>query len=356
MAIRELWRYKKLYSTGVYPAGSVAVSNPVVINIELTKYAQEDFFSRLLLRLNGNVVVSNGGGGTATGKDNPEGLLVSVNQATTPQLNALNPVTNVSARGLLIDNTFMRGYIRRGTAIPDTTGTQPVDTLYEIFYKRPNARKGVEFTHSIAKYSSDLLTLQFGGREQLFSGGTGTWDLSGLQLSVYADSDFAVDADRIHNHELFERVFPILATQTDFPIDTLPQGFLYTDLIFLGEINNVLSNGVLNNIDLEGGGRVWLPQGEQNAGVLNRAVAQYRNVITDPSYSPTGIYPVLLRDGMFTRAIDALTSPLSIKLDVTASTGSQIRLIGRRMVPGVSQKSNPGAMGAKPIVTALPSR
>jgi hypothetical protein len=356
MAIRELWRYKKLYSQGIYPAGSLAVANPVVINIELTKYAQEDFFSRLLLRVNGNVVVTTGGGGAATGKDNPEGLLVSVNQATTPQLNALNPVTNVSARGLLIDNTFMRGYIRRGTTIPDTTGSQPVDTLYEIYYKRPNGRRGIEWSHSIAKYSSDLLTLQFGGREQLFTGGTGTWDLSGLTLSIYSDSDFAVDADRIHNHELFERVFPILASQTDFPIDTLPQGYLYTDLIFLGEVNNALNATVLNNIDLEGGGRVWLPQGEQNAPVITKAIAEYRNVITDPSYAFTGIYPVILRDGMFTRSVDALTSPLSIKLDVTFQAGAQIRLIGRRMVPGVSKKSNPGAMGAKPVVTALPSR
>lgn len=355
--VRELWRYKKLISQAYPVTGNLAVANPTQMQIELTKYAQEDFFSRLLINVRGTIVVTNAGAaGTATGRPNPEGLLVSANIATTPQLNAINPVTNVSARGLLVDNAFMRGYFVRGVTITDTAGNKTVDTLYEIYFKRPNVRKGIEWANSIAKYSSELLTLLFGGREQLFTGGAGTWDLSGLSVSVYGDSDFAVDTDRIHNHELFERTYPITASQTDFPIDTLPQGFLYTDLYFIAELDNAPSNLILNNIDLEGGGRVWLAQGDANSSVLQRAVAFQRNVITDgdsSSYDDTGIYPVILRDGMFTRAIDSLAAPITIKLDVTFNNGhtNLIRLVGRRMVPGASLKSNPGASGAKPVVT-----
>lgn len=343
LQIPPKFRYKKLYSFPYPIAGAQANPSPVQVPIELTKYAQTDYFSRLLVQVTGNVIIAGSGAGTATGFDNPEALLVTVNQQTTPQLNGVVPVNNVSARGLLVDNTFMRGYVRRASTIADAAGTTAVSILYEIYFKRPNGFKGAEWDHAIAKYSSDLLTLQFGGRGQLFSGGTNTWDLSGLTVSIFADSDLQNNVDRIHNHEFFERTYPITASQTDFPIDTLPQGFLYTDLIFLAELDNALSNAILSNVALEGNGRVWLTQGDQNAPILQLAVAEYRNTISDPSYNSTGIYPFTLRDGMYSNAVDSLQSPISIKLNVTFNSGhtNLIRLIGRRMVPGATQKSNP---------------
>lgn len=337
------WREKKLYSFAYPIVGPQATAPLVSIPIELTKYAQTDYFARLLVAVTGTCVVAGAGPGTATGRDNPEALLVSVNLQTTPQLNGITPINNVSARGLIYDNTFMRGYIRRATPIPDAAGNQPVSILYEFIFKRFGVRKGAEWDHAIAKYSSDLLTLQFGGRDQLFAGGVNTWDLSSCQVTIFADSDLENNVDRIHNHELFERNYPITATQTDFPIDTLPQGYLYSDLIFLAELDNVLSNAILNNVNVEGGGRVWLPQGDQNAFVLQTALAEQRGVISDPSYNSVGIFPLPLRDGMFTRAIDSLASPISIRLNVTFNAGhsNNVRLIGRRVVPGASGKSNP---------------
>lgn len=341
------FRYKKLFSFPYPITGAAASAGVVSVPVELTKYAQTDYFSRLLVSVKGNLVVTDPGGGaspgTATGRPNPEAMLVTVRQDTTPQLNGIVPVNQLSAKGLLVDNTFMRGYIVRATAITDVAGTKAVDILYEIYYKRPYTRKGAEYDHAIAKYSSDLLTLNFGGRDQLFSGGGELWDFSGLTVSIFADSDLNNNVDRIHNVEFFERTYPITSTQTDFPIDTLPQGFLYSDLTFVTELNNVNSNLILNNIGIEGGGRVWLPQGDGNAALLQKAAARYKGVITDPSYDPTGIYPVPLRDGMFTKAIDSLSSPLSIRLDVTFNGGSTnlVRLIGRRMVPGQAAVSNP---------------
>jgi hypothetical protein len=341
------FRYKRLYSFP-YPI-STDSTVPVATPIELTKYSQTDYFSRLLVILSGTVTVTGttADAGTPTGFENPEALLVSALLQTTPQLNGTTPVNQLSARGLIYDSMFQRGYLKRSTTpILNTTAVsgvpQSVLVVYEIYFKRPFFRKGAEYDHAIAKYSSDLLTLQFGGSNTLFSGNTNTFVFGGLTVSIFADSDLNCNVNRIHNTELFERTYPITATQTDFPIDTLPQGFLYSDLVFLAEIANVLSNAIISNIDIEGGGRVWLPQGDLNAPVLQNIV-QYRSQITDPAYVNTGIYPVLLRDGMFTKGMDSLSSPLSLKLNVTFTSGSTnlVRLIGRRMVPGQQVHSNP---------------
>jgi len=341
------FRYKRLYSFP-YPIGTDSTV-PIATPIELTKYAQTDYFSRLLVILSGTVTMTGttAAAGTPTGFENPEALLVSALLQTTPQLNGVTPVNQVSARGLIYDSMFQRGYIKRSaTPILNTTaasGTpQSVFVVYEIYFKRPFFRKGAEYDHAIAKYSSDLLTLQFGGSNQLFVGNTNTFVFGGLNVSIFADSDLNNNVNRIHNTEFFERTYPITATQTDFPIDTLPQGYLYTDLVFLAEVNNVLSNALIGNLDIEGGGRVWLSQGDNNGPVL-QSIAQFRSVITDPNYNSTGIYPVTLRDGMMTKGIDSLSSPLSLKVNVTFTAGSinTIRLIGRRMVPGQPVHSNP---------------
>src|SRR5208282_1443758 len=343
------FRYKRLYTTA-YPINTdstVAVSMP----IELTKYSQTDYFSRLLVILSGTVVGTTAStSATASGYENPEALLVSALLQTTPQLNGIIPVNQLSARGLIYDSLFQRGYLKRSATpiVLPTAGNglsgvaQSVYVVYEIYFKRPFFRKGAEYDHAIAKYSSDLLTLQFGGSNQLFAGNTNVFTFGGLNVSIFADSDLNCNVQRIHNHELYERTYPITATQSDFPIDTLPQGYLYTDLVFLAEVDNVLSNAIIGNIDIEGGGRVWFPQGDQNAPIIQQMV-QYRSQITDPAYVNTGIYPVLLRDGMFTKGIDSLSSPLSLKLDVTFNSGhtNLVRLVGRRMVQGQQIHSNP---------------
>jgi hypothetical protein len=185
-----------------------------------------------------------------------------------------------------------------------------------------------------------LFSLTFGGREQLFTGGTNTWDLSGLTVEIWADSAFAVQADQVHSHELFEQTYPITAAQSDFPIDTLPSGYLYTDLLFLTEGSNALVNTLLNNVNIEGGGRVWLQNGQNNAAIVRDDFTQE---LLQTGQTLTGIYaPVsMLRNGMFTQAIDALTAPVTIKLNVNLITNGVVRLIGRRMVPGAVQRKTP---------------
>ena len=337
--IRELWRLKRLIAKGYPIQGASTGSGPQNVPIEITQYAQEDVFDRLILRVNGNVNVAGGGvAGTPTGKPNPHGLLNSLTLQTSPQYNGVVPFNNLSARSLLTDAAFSRGYFLNTTEapIPDLAGTYPIDFYLEMYFKRPRVRKGIQWALYLQKYTSVLLNANFGGREQLFTGGTNTWDLSNLSIELWADSDLAVQSDEIHASEIFEQTYPITAAQSDFPIDTLPPGYLYTDLYFQAEQDGALSNGVINNINVEGGGRIWLPQGDTNAKFVQSRVT--RPELNDQDQDVTGLYVLPLRDGMFTRGIDALTAPITIKLNVNApGTSRTVRLCARRMIPGAVQ-------------------
>lgn len=325
-----------LLTTKPYPVGGANVSaGPVPMPIEITQYAQTDVFDRIIVNVKGNVIVAGSGAGTATGAPNPHGLLNKANLQTQPQYKSVVPFNNVSARSLLTDSALAKGYFENTleAAIPDVAGTYAVNFYLEFYFKRPRVRKGIQYALYLQKYTSALLTLNFGGREQLFTGGTNTWDLSGLQIKIWADSDYAVSANAIHASELFEQTYVVSASQSDYPIDTLPPGFIYTDFCFQSEVSGALADGVINNIDVEGGGRVWFRQGDANAGFIRHIVS--REIMNDSAEDMTGLYAIPLRDGMFTRGIDALTAPITIKLDVTyVSPGTVIRLFGRRMVPG----------------------
>jgi hypothetical protein len=337
--IRELFSYRKL-TTRSYPIqGALAASGPTPVPIEITQYAQEDVFDRLTIRVHGNVTVAGAGPGVATGAPNPHALLNRLTLQTQPQYRGVVPFNNVSARSLITDMAFAYGYFINvlDAPIPDVAGVYAIDFYLDLFFKRPHVRKGIQWAFYLHKYTSALLTMNWGGREQLFVGGVNTWDLSGLSIDLITDSDLAVQATDIHASEVFEQTYTIAAAQADFPIDTLPPGYLYTDFSFQTEVDGALSNAVLNNIDIEGGGRVWLRQGDANAPfVQSRITRPYMN---DENQNVTGLYVIPLRDGMFTRAVDAIQAPITIKLDVNApGAGRIVRLLCRRMIPQGVQK------------------
>jgi hypothetical protein len=357
---RNLWRYKKLYTFSWPIQGAQSNPSPQSVPVELTKYAQEDVFNRIVIHVTGPVVVAGSGAGTATGLDNPEGLLTQMILQTTPQVTGITPVNRLSGRGLLYENMIERGYLLKATAVPDAAGTYQVDYHYIINFKR-KARKGIEYDFAIEKYTSALLSMVLGGRGQLFSGGTNTWNLGGLNVEIYADSNFGIDPAKVslHSHELFENTYPITATQSDFPIDTLPAGYLYTDLIFLTEQNNILANFdntvttalLVSNFDIEGGGRVWLASGDNNADIVQ---SDWTQELLETGQTLTGIYvPVSLRrEKLYSRMIDALLAPITLKLTVqgpAAGNTTTVRLIGRRMVPDAVHQSVPAkARAASP--------
>lgn len=332
-----LWRATTFF-TSSYPVTAVATTQaPKQLQIDVTKYLTTESLSRVFIRVHGSIVKSAGAAGTASGNDNPGGLLVSVNVKTSPQFANVVPVEQVSARGLRIDGLVDNGDFVTETAITDTaSSTQNIDQFYEIVFKRSNqvVFSGIEYSLPLSQFRQVLMTLTFGGRDQLFTGGAITWDLSGLSVEVMADLDISADPQFIHSHSLFENVYSITASNTDFKIDTLPVGFMYTDLFILTEEANALADGILNNVSIQSGGQVWLPKGEGNASFLRRMFLRTNNrILTNPNSTLTGIYAIPIRDERFTRAMDARFSPLTISLDVVAGAATQVRLVGRRIVP-----------------------
>lgn len=337
MSVRALWNIRKL----------VTLPYAASVPIELTKYAQTDVLSRILVRVFGNFTTT-GAFGAATGADNPEGLLLSAILQTSPQVAGIVPFNQVSGRGLRWDAALNRGFIINPLAMTAAAQTgAKIDFTYEFIFIRNRVKKGIEYGLDMSKYTSALLTLNFGDiAPTLFAQGTGVGSAIGqLNVEVYADSSFAVNAAQQHSTELFEQNFPVLASQSDFPINQLPPGYLYTDLMFITESAGAPVNTILNNIDIEGGGRVWTPAGDNNAAEIQRSftvplldggAVVYQDV--NVAGKLAGIYALAIRDGMFSRAIDALQDPIIIKLNVTQQGVTNIRLVGRRMVPGAVRR------------------
>lgn len=353
MNVPNLWRWSKFFSFN-YPITNVAsFHGQKPVNIDLKKYlnGDADTLSRVVVRIFGNIVKAGAGPGAASGADNPGGLFVSANLTTSPIYANCLPVNSVSGRGLRVDGILNAGGVGPddpqafggSTPITDAAATSAVDLYTEINFKRNASlvRQGVEYGLPLAKYNSAILQIVFGGRDTLITGGTNTWDLSGLSVEVYADIDMGVQPKYIHAHEIFENNYPILATTGDFRIDNLPAGFVYTDLAWITEDGGVPVDGILNNVSLFSGSNVWLPKGEKNAQSLRYGFTE-RNGRTltqratmNRAASIPGLFAIPMRDRMFTRAFDARFTPLGMSLDVTTlSATSNIRLVGRRMLPG----------------------
>ena len=332
-----LWRLTNFFSDS-YPITSVAATQSTKnLVVEITKYIQTEFLSRCFVRVKGPVVVAGAGAGTSTGADNSEALLVTANLTTQPQYQNVVPINNVSARGLLIDAMFNEGWLDKAPPIPDVAGTYQIENWYELNFKRSGLPSGygIDYSMPLAKYRSVLLTMQFGGRDQMFTGGTNTWDLSGLAIDLFADLDIGANPEFIHAHELFENNYAITATTSDFKIDTLPPGFDYTDFYFITEEAGARADGILNNLNIQSGSQQWLLKGENNAGAIRQMFSKRNNrTITDAGQDFTGLYCIPLRDGMFTRGFDARFGQLTMSLDVTAGADTNLRLVGRRMIPG----------------------
>ena len=357
-----LFRWKKVYSTP-YVANSV-------IPVELTKYLQADFIEKIMVQITGTINTGSATAGTATGRTNPEDLLINATLQTSPTVLATVPVNQVSGRGLFIDRALDDGCFRKSALITDAGGSQTVNCSWVITLKRKGLRQAIEYGLDSSRYTGLLLSLTFGDQTRLFTGSSNSWStgtssLSSLTVNIFVKSGFIVAPKMIHAHEIFEQNFPVLQTQSDFLINQLPSGFIYTDLCFLMEQNNLLTAALLNNIDIEGGGRVWLQSGEGNADEFQRTVALSlfdgtASTTDDPtkntnSIAITGIYPISMKQwgGMYSRMIDALTAQIIAKMDVTYASGTQnIRLVGRRMIPGaVYQAATPPPAASGKTVT-----
>ena len=331
--IDALFGFRKLASPQYPIQGPAASATPKPVPIELKNYLQTETISRLLIRVSGPIVIAGAGAGAATGQDNPEGILTNVVLKGTPSL-GVNFIDNITERGRRKFSAFDRGYDIKATTVPDVAGTVNVDFSIVVNFKMPGSVNPIEYSLPSAVFSSLLLTLTFGGREQLFSGGVNTWDFTGLQIQIWADFDNGV-AGKFHVVDFYERIFQVTGTTSDFQFNNLEPGYTYTHFLFRTEQNLALVNTILNELSLRSAGREWLPKGDTNALEIQRWNRETH--ISDPNFVQTGLYFLpALRDGMYTRAVDASDTRLDMRANVTFTGGGDqdfVILTGKRIIP-----------------------
>lgn len=328
MAKPNLWGFKKLTSKPWPVAGPAAVSAQGQVTIDFKDFLQTETISRAMLRVRGNVVVAGAGAGVATGRDNPESLVVNVTARHTPALGVVSK-NSLTPRGIIQQGIFDRGYSIHSTAIADAAATVPVDYWLPLNFKMPGAVNPIEWGLPLALFTSYQLVLTVGGREQLFTGGVNTFDCTGLVVELWADFDAGV-AGAFHLVEEFEQVVPVLQTQADLQV-ILERGFTYTHLLFVAQTALAKDNTLINGITVQSAGRVWTPQGDKNAPMIQNWNRETH--VNNAAESLVGTYFVpALRDGMASRGIDASSDRVEIKLDVTLGAGpSNVIIRGRRI-------------------------
>ena len=330
MAKPSLFGFKKLASKNYPIAGAQGSSAPAQVTIDLKDFLQHEVIGRAFIRVRGNLVIAGAGAGAATNKENPEALVIDVTAKHAPALGIVSK-NALTARGIIQQGIFDRGYAIHGTTIADAAGTTAVDFQLPIIFKMPGAVNPIEWGLPMALFSSYQLVITLGSREQLFSGGTNTFDATGLVVELWAEYDDGV-AGSFHLVEEFETTVPVVQTQKDLQV-ILERGYAYTYLLFVAVTAEAKDNTIINNINVQSAGRVWTPAGDNNAPLIQRWNRESH--VLNAAESLTGTYFIpLLRDGMASRSLDATSDRVEVKLDVTFGAGpSRIIVRGRRIVP-----------------------
>ncbi|HET7107800.1 MAG TPA: hypothetical protein VFI38_13400 [Candidatus Acidoferrum sp.] len=330
MAKPNLWGLKKLASKPYPIAGASAVAPAGQVTFDLKDYLQNETIGRLFVRVKGNLIVAGAGAGVATGRDNPESLITGITARHNPALGVVSK-NSLTARGIIQQSIFDRGYSIHGTAIADAAGTTAVDYWLPLNFKMPGSVNPIEWGLPMALFTSYQLQVNCGGREQLFTGGVNTFDPTGLVVEIWVDYDSGV-AGSFHLVEEFEQTIPVTQTQPDLQL-ILERGFQYTHLLFIAQTANAKDNTLINGITVQSAGRVWTPQGDKNAQMIQNWNRETH--VNNAAESLVGTYFIpALRDGMASRGIDASQDRVEIKLDVTLGGGpSQVVVRGRRIIP-----------------------
>jgi hypothetical protein len=324
----NLWGLKKIASKPYPVAGAQAVASQGQVIFDLKDFLQTETIGRLFARVRGNLIIAGAAPGAATGRDNPESLITNITARHAPDLGVISK-NSLTPRGIIQQAIFDRGYGFHGTAIADAAGTVAVDYYLPLSFKMPGAVNPIEWGLPLALFSSYQLVINCGGREQLFTTGTNTWDATGLVVELWGDYDSGV-AGSFHLVEEVEQVVPVLQTQADLQV-ILERGFTYTHLLFIAQTANAKDDTLINGITVQSAGRVWTPQGDKNAVMIHNWNRETH--VNNAAENLAGTYFVpALRDGMASRGIDASQDRVEIKLDVTLAGGPSNVIIRTRRI------------------------
>lgn len=342
MADRNLFNIRKIY-TAPYAANQAIVVN-------LTQQGlKAEFLRRITVKLTGSVNQTVAGAG-ATGVDNPTGLLLNATLTTSPVVQGLLPVNQVSGRSVRMDNMLNQGFFSTLTAIPNTVAVHALDSAkihWDFLFNRRIVRKGIQYDVPCGAYTGLTMTMTFGDLTTIWGAGA-AGSFASANVEIWAESDYNVQTDYIHAHEFFEQVYTVSAANAAFFINNLQPGYLYTDLGFVAEVANVPTDGLITNIDIESSGNIWTPAGDTNADTIQLLLAgQYAGgVDLYGTGALAGLYAVPIWDGMWSRAMNFINSAPLVKLNMSGAC--TVRVFGRRMIPGALRKpaSGPGSAAA----------
>lgn len=353
-SVKEKFRGNKVTSLA-YPLSGALSTGIGKITLDLIRQGVRDPIETLSIRLVGNVVVAGGGGGTASGAYNPNGLMVQASLQTSPTVNQLLPINNVGSRIITIDRAIRQGAFQFATALTDAAGTQALDMWIHFTTYRERAKQGIEFELPMDRWTSAVLNLQLGTIDQLFTGSASTYNMSGVQVEIWTDLDINVDPPNIHAVEMFEIPLNITATNAALDFNNLPQGCFYDDMIITSEVSGALADGVINNIYFNSGGRIWTEQDADNAEFIRERWT--RPLFYDPTTQNNlrGIYIIPLRHGRWSNGFDAIQQLLDIKFNVTyGGNPTIIRVAGRKVVPFGIKQTVRGPNGQKNVKQNVP--
>src|SRR5262249_20756867 len=136
MPTPALYSKRKIFSQKYTP------TNPVVVNLQ-QQGVTEDFIDEIQVEVVGTLNSGSSGAGTATGKTNPEDLLVNATLQTNPVVATCLPINNVTGRSLLVDDSLFYGCFRKSPAILDNVGNETVSARWSLHFRRHGVRKGV---------------------------------------------------------------------------------------------------------------------------------------------------------------------------------------------------------------------
>lgn len=295
-------------------------SEPFVTNTPVVVQVSEDgYLESVDVGFDGDIVVSGGAAsGTATGRENPEAIVESIEVLTQRK----GTIKRLPIRAYLFWHLFDRGRVSAlGADISGAAATYTQAGHFPVNFALPSLVRPFETALNTRRYGQIQLIFNCKDQSQILTGNDRAWNFGALRFNIEELRNLsAIPADPAMDTDLlieWEEIKEVTASTIEFSM-RLPVGYRYKEILFTAEVDNVLSDAVINSIRVETDGQTWFDLQEN-------AIKRFqRRRITDAAQVDTGLYLVdLCPSGLKTRTPDARgLSNVKAILDVTKPAGT----------------------------------